>query len=115
MKKRKYQKRYGNIKQYYKQCAIAHKSVYNLCCVCLTKKSEQLHHAKYGNDIIGTTTFPVCTSCHQRICHDVNNWIIDTTNPEWGNRNTPDFTERLQLGYKLLYGGIDHVKLPGIN
>ncbi len=103
-----YRKRYGNIQKYKKQCAIAHKSVHGLCCVCLTRPSEELHHASYRNDKIGVTVFPVCRKCHQSECHSPSNWMIDKNNRVWGNKNTPKFTKRLQLGYKLLYGGIDH-------
>ena len=101
-------KRYGNMKNYRKQCAIAHKSVHGLCCVCMVKQSEQIHHAFYGNDIIGVSTFPVCLSCHTQICHNPRNWIKDHENPVWRNRNTPEFIERLRLGYRLLYEGINH-------
>jgi hypothetical protein len=99
--------RYGDIKKYKKQCAIAHQSVKGLCCVCLTKPSEQLHHAKYGCDRIGLTVFPVCLECHDLVCHSSLNWQKDKSNPVWNNQNTPEFTERLKLGYRLLYGGIE--------
>lgn len=115
MKKCNYQKRYGNPKKYRVQCAIAHKSVHGLCCVCLTAKSEELHHASYGKDCIGFSVFPVCTRCHQSVCHAPDNWIVDYKNPVWGNHNSAEFTQRLQLGYKLLYGGIDHAISTNIN
>ncbi|WP_375511786.1 hypothetical protein [uncultured Nostoc sp.] len=102
-----WRKRYGNIKVYKKQCAIAHQSVKGLCCVCLVRPSEQLHHAKYGNDEIGLTVFPVCLNCHNQVCHSSKNWNKDKTRPVWGNQNTPEFIERLKLGYKLLYGEIE--------
>ena len=103
-----YKKRYGNPRKYRKQCAIAHKSVHGLCCVCMVNKSEELHHAFYGKDIIGVSTFPVCKKCHDQICHSPRHWTRDKDNPVWGNKNTPQFLERLQLGYKLLYQGINH-------
>ncbi|MFN6475297.1 hypothetical protein [Nostoc sp. DedQUE07] len=99
--------RYGNTKNYKKQCAIAHKSVRGLCCVCLTHPSQELHHAKYGCDRIGETVFPVCIDCHDNVCHSPKNWLKDKNNPVWKNKNTPEFTERLKLGYQLLYGGIE--------
>jgi hypothetical protein len=99
--------RYGNLKKYRRQCAIAHKAVKHFCCVCLTNTSEQLHHAKYGNDKIGVTVFPVCLDCHANVCHSSINWIKDKQNPLWNNQNTPEFIERLEIGYKLLYGGIE--------
>lgn len=103
-----FNKRYGNLKKYRQQCAIAHKSTHGLCCVCMTRKSQEIHHAFYGNDIIGVSTYPVCAKCHQTICHSPENWIKDHQNPVWKNRNTMQFTQRLQLGYKLLYEGINH-------
>ena len=110
MKKKpsRYRQRYGNIKQYKIQCAIAHKSVHGLCCSCLTKQSEELHHAKYGQDSIGHTVFPVCKQCHQIVCHSQENWIVDHKNPVWESRNTEKFLQKLQLGYQLLYEGINH-------
>ncbi|MGA1256913.1 MAG: hypothetical protein ACO3YX_07885, partial [Candidatus Nanopelagicaceae bacterium] len=103
-----FNKRYGNPKKYRQQCAIAHASTHSLCCVCMTRKSQELHHAFYGNDIIGVSVYPVCISCHRAICHSPENWIKDHHNPLWKNRNTEEFIERLQLGYKLLYEGINH-------
>lgn len=99
--------RYGNIKSYRKQCAIAHQSSKNLCCVCLVNPSEELHHAKYGNDVIGETVFPVCLKCHESVCHSSKNWLKDKYNPVWKNQNTAEFIERLKIGYKLLYKGIE--------
>lgn len=58
-----YDKRYGSSRKYRKQCAIAHKSTHGLCCVCMVKKSDEIHHAYYGKDAIGESTFPVCLSC----------------------------------------------------
>ncbi|MFN6455734.1 MAG: hypothetical protein RM022_026540 [Nostoc sp. EfeVER01] len=98
--------RYGNPKEYKKQVAIAHRKTHNYCVVCLTKKSEEIHHAYYGNDIIGQSTFPTCYRCHNEICHSPINWIKSRSNPVWGNRNTDEFITRLRLGYQLLYGGI---------
>lgn len=102
-----YDKRYGSSRKYRKQCAIAHKSTHGLCCVCMVKKSDEIHHAYYGKDAIGESTFPVCLSCHQSICHSPKNWIKDGSNPLWKNRNTSEFLQRLRLGYQLLYEGIN--------
>jgi hypothetical protein len=41
------------------------------------------------------------------VCHSSLNWQKDKSNPVWNNQNTPEFTERLKLGYRLLYGGIE--------
>ncbi|MBD2536875.1 hypothetical protein H6G97_49705 [Nostoc flagelliforme FACHB-838] len=89
-------------------CAYAHRKTHNYCVVCLTKKSEEIHHAYYGNDVIGVSTFSTCYRCHHEICHSPINWIKNPSNPVWGNRNTDDFITRLRLGYQLLYGGIKH-------
>jgi hypothetical protein len=101
--------RYGNLKKYKKQVAIAHRKTHKYCVVCLTKKSEEIHHAYYGNDVIGVSTFPTCYRCHDEICHSPTNWIKNPSNPVWGNRNTDEFITRLRLGYQLLYGGIRRV------
>lgn len=101
--------RYGNPKHYRKFLAIAHKKTHNYCVVCLSRRSEQIHHAYYGNDIIGISTFPTCASCHSLVCHSPTNWVICRSNPVWGNRNTDEFITRLRLGYQLLYGGIKRV------
>ena len=98
--------RYGDPKKYRKQVAIAHRKTHNYCVVCLTNKSEEIHHAYYGNDIIGVSTFPTCYRCHNEICHSQLNWVKSRINPVWGNRNTNEFITRLRLGYQLLYGGI---------
>lgn len=99
--------RYGNLDRYRKQAAIAHKKTHNHCVVCMTNKSEEIHHAYYGNDIIGVSTFPVCRHCHSDVCHSSTNWIKSRSDPVWGNYNTEEFITRLRLGYKLLYGGIN--------
>lgn len=96
--------RYG--KGYKRQCAIAHRRTHNFCCYCLMNRSTNLHHAYYGKDEIGVSTFPVCEQCHRQQCHSRQNWIKDKHNPVWENRNTEEFRERLQLGYQLLYKGI---------
>ncbi|MBN3871655.1 MAG: hypothetical protein HWQ23_15640 [Nostoc sp. JL33] len=75
--------RYGDIKKYKKQCAIAHKSVKGLCCVCLVRPSDELHHAKYGCDRIGLTVFPVCLTCHDQFCHSSKNWQKDIAVLSW--------------------------------
>lgn len=98
--------RYGNPAKYRKQVAIAHKRTHNYCVVCLSRRSEQIHHAYYGNDAIGISTFPTCAICHSSVCHSPSNWIICRSNPVWGNRNTDEFITRLRLGYQLLYGGV---------
>lgn len=62
--------RYGNPKEYRKQVAIAHRKTHNYCVVCLTKKSEEIHHAYYGNDVIGVSIFSACYRCHNEICQE---------------------------------------------
>ena len=94
--------RYGHLAKYKDMCKSAHKETHNLCCVCLNNKSTQIHHACYGNDIIGKSIFPVCVYCHYRICHHKFHWIRCPTDPVWNNRNTEDFTQKLQSGYESL-------------
>lgn len=98
--------RYGTQKSYKKNCAIAHNKTRSLCCVCLVNKSNQIHHAYYGNDVAGESVFPVCTKCHRLTCHSKKYWIKDSKNPVWENRNTETFLQRLRMGYKLLNKGL---------
>ena len=104
--------RYG--KNYKRLCAIAHRQTKGFCCYCLSAKSKEIHHALYGNDIAGISIFAVCVSearrrhrCHTKVCHSRQNWIKDSSNPVWKNRNTEEFTARLRLGFELLSKGID--------
>ncbi|MEH2135413.1 hypothetical protein [Nostoc sp.] len=96
--------RYG--RNYKKQCAIAHekhKKGKSLCCCCLKQRADEMHHTSYGGNRLGDNWFPMCKRCHEDVCHLNSNWIKDNKNPVWGNRNTPEFTKRLRLGYQLLY------------
>ncbi len=96
---------------YRKQVALAHrehKQAQNRCCCCLTIRATQMHHTEYGTtEQIGINWFPLCKNCHHEIAHSTANWIKSRVNPVWSNRNTQEFTKRLQLGYQLLYAGID--------
>jgi hypothetical protein len=94
--------RYGSSVKYREMCESAHRKTHNLCCVCLLRKSTQIHHACYGNDITGKSIFPVCQYCHYHICHHKANWIRCSKNPVWENRNTEEFIENLQSGYESL-------------
>lgn len=102
--------RYGDLKEYKKHVAIAHRKTHSKCVVCMKRKSQEVHHAFYRKegDIVGFNTFPCCIKCHNDVCHTKENWIKCRNNPVWGNHNTVEFTKRLRLGYKLLYGGINH-------
>ncbi|MFK0731410.1 MAG: helix-turn-helix domain-containing protein [Gloeotrichia echinulata GP01] len=94
--------RYGSSVKYREMCAESHRKTHGLCCVCLTRKSTQIHHACYGNDIAGKSIFPVCQHCHYHICHHKANWIRCSKNPVWENRNTEEFIQKLRSGYELL-------------
>ncbi|WP_414755555.1 hypothetical protein [Anabaena sp. CCY 9910] len=94
--------RYGSPTKYKNLCKTAHEKTYNLCCCCVKRKSVHIHHAYYGNDVIGESIFPVCMDCHYFACHHKDNWIRSLENPIWENRNTEEFTECLRLGYKAL-------------
>ncbi|WP_322706377.1 hypothetical protein [Nostoc sp. DedQUE04] len=99
-----YSVRYGN--NYSRECAIARSELEkygSLCCCCLKRKFDELHHTSYGSNHLGKNWFPTCERCHTEICHNSGNWIVDNKNPVWGNRNTEKFTLRLRLGYQLLY------------
>ena len=97
--------RYG--KNYKRLCTMAHRQTKGYCCYCLSSKSEEIHHALYGNDIAGVSIFAVCDRCHTKVCHNRQNWIKDKKNPVWKNRNTEEFTARLKLGFELLSKGIN--------
>jgi hypothetical protein len=84
---------------YYKRCNKAHKATGQRCVICL-KKSTNVHHASYGNDIVGKTIFPVCHSCHETVCHHQTNWIIHKDKMK--SRNTPAFTEYLQMQFAFI-------------
>ncbi|MGB6301153.1 MAG: hypothetical protein WBF90_33935 [Rivularia sp. (in: cyanobacteria)] len=92
-----FEERYG--KGYSRICAIAHKRTNQLCCCCLSAKSEEIHHALYGFDVIGWSIFPVCKECHTKICHNKENWIVDEDNPVWNNRNNLNFLKKLRDNY----------------
>jgi hypothetical protein len=102
LEKEKYSDRYGDPVRYRKQCARAHQKTNGLCCVCMARQSDQLHHSSYrkSGDRIGSNCFPVCLSCHQHICHHPKNWVIHPTDPIWKNHNTAQFTRMLQNNYK---------------
>lgn len=108
-------------KRYRTMCAIAHRSSKQLCCCCLVRPSNILHHSQYGKDAIGVTVFPVCggrydddgnllsgssPGCHELKCHAPSNWITYKRSPLWKNHNTPEFERKLRLGYQLLNKGI---------
>jgi alkyl sulfatase BDS1-like metallo-beta-lactamase superfamily hydrolase len=73
----------------------------------LWRQSSEIHHAFYGNDIIGWSVFPVDAECHAKICHSKENWITDKDNPVWGNRNTEEFIKKLRDNYKFLRCGVE--------
>lgn len=105
LEKVKYEDRYGDDpKKYRKQCARVHQKTNGLCCVCMVRQSEQIHHSSYrkSGDRVGVNVFGVCISCHTHICHHSKNWIIHPTDPVWKNHNTAEFTRLLQHNFKKL-------------
>lgn len=114
-------------KRYKKMCAIAHGAAHQLCCCCLIRPSNVIHHSRYGKDEIGLTVFPVCggryddqgnlkpgekAGCHELLCHHPNNWVTYKNSPLWKNHNTLKFEKRLRLGYILLNKGVRHTAKP---
>ncbi len=99
-----YSVRYGS--NYSRECALARSKLEeygSTCCCCLKRKFDELHHTSYEGNNLGINWFPVCDRCHTKVCHDTKNWIIDKKNPVWKNRSIETFTQRLKLGYQLLY------------
>lgn len=97
-------------KPYRKLCAIAHDGAHQLCCCCLVRPSQEIHHSRYRKrgDKAGDNVFPVCKACHIPVCHSSKNWVTYRDAPLWKNHNTPSFEKRLRLGYALLSKGIQH-------
>lgn len=95
---------------YKRICAIAHRATKGTCCVCMRRKSEEIHHAFYRKegDIPGFNVFACCLSCHDSVCHSSKNWIRDKVDPVWKNCNTESFTQRLRFGYEILNKGIKY-------
>jgi hypothetical protein len=84
---------------YYQRCKIAHKSSGQRCTIC-TGKSTEVHHSSYGNDIVGKSIFPVCSSCHMNICHAPNNWI--KSNNKMKSKNTNEFILYLRMQFDFI-------------
>ncbi|MEW6496888.1 MAG: hypothetical protein AB1589_30860 [Cyanobacteriota bacterium] len=96
--------RYG--KGYSHTCRKAHKLSKQRCCVCLSRPSQEIHHAIYGQgDVPGVHVFPVCRSCHTKECHSSKNWMKDKTDPVRNNRNTEEFIQKLRFGFEQLKNG----------
>lgn len=91
---------------YRQNCAIAHSQTKSRCVVCLSRRSEIIHHTRYlgEGDRPGVNLFPTCQRCHKHICHSAHNWVFDFKDPLWGNHNTISFERRLQVSYQLLKG-----------
>ncbi len=99
--------RYGNLDDYRRLCARTHSATHGRCCVCLTEKSDVIHHSRYlgAHDEPGKNVFGTCHRCHRKRCHSKANWIWDDKDPVWGNHNTVGFEKRLQGGFKMLSAG----------
>lgn len=93
MPRKKSERYYGDYKT---RCKKAHESTKQRCSICYGK-STHCHHTSYGDDVIGSTLFPVCEHCHEKICHHPDNWK-PSKNPMM-SRNTKDFTEWLKVKY----------------
>ena len=87
------QRYYGDYKE---RCRKAHESTGQRCVIC-SKKSEEIHHSSYGNDVIGKTIFAVCRHCHETIAHDPKNWRPNKDPMK--SRNTQEFSEWLRVKY----------------
>jgi hypothetical protein len=101
--------RYGNIWEYKKKVAGAHKhhsEVLGVCVVCMVRPCTTMHHTEYGVDEeLGYNWFPVCNNCHNGKCHHSKNWIKHPTNPRLLNHNTEEFVGKLRFNWRLLYEG----------
>ena len=103
--------RYGDIQR------IAHKQTKNTCCYCMARRSKEVHHARYQDGMgkvrtheiaaIGKSLFPVCLPYHRGKLHDRRAWHYDNDDPVFGSGNTNEVVERLRLGFKLLFEGIE--------
>jgi hypothetical protein len=81
---------------YYGRCREAHRSTGQRCVIC-TGKSTHVHHAYYGDDVVGTSIFPICESCHGSVCHSRENWIPNKQ--EMKAKNTPAFINKLRIQF----------------
>jgi|SRR5579883_1440019 len=102
--------RYGDVEQYKKICAAAHRSTHNICCVCMQRPSEEMHHTSYGKHSQGINFFPACAACHLLVCHSSKNWIKDKKDPVKKSHNTPEFVKQLKQNYKQLTKGANYGK-----
>lgn len=100
----RWESRYHDIQKYKKLCAITHKQTGGICVVCCTRKSEQIHHSSYrkSGDRPLVNIWPVCVNCHTNACHSTENWIYNSRNPVWKNKNTPKFIKFLKANAQLL-------------
>jgi phage regulator Rha-like protein len=69
-------------------------------------KSEQVHHTSYSlygsGDQVGVNVFPVCEKCHRNECHSDANWITDSDDLTFGNKNTDSFIKFLRRNMNLV-------------
>jgi phage regulator Rha-like protein len=87
-------------------CTKAHNQASGVCVCCMKAKSEQVHHTNYSlygsGDQVGVNVFPVCENCHRNECHSDANWITDSDDPTFGNRNTESFIKFLRRNMNLV-------------
>jgi phage regulator Rha-like protein len=87
-------------------CTKVHNQASGVCVCCMKAKSEQVHHTNYSlygsGDQVGVNVFPVCENCHRNECHSDANWITDSDDPTFGNRNTESFIKFLRRNMNLV-------------
>lgn len=96
--------RYHDPAKYRVYCAKTHQKTGGVCVVCMSNRSQQIHHSSYrkSGDRPLVNTFPVCLRCHQTVCHSKENWIYNPKDPKWKNKNTASFVKQLQANAKKL-------------
>jgi phage regulator Rha-like protein len=87
-------------------CTKAHNQASGVCVCCMKAKSEQVHHTSYSlygsGDQVGVNVFPVCEKCHRNECHSDANWITDSDDLTFGNKNTDSFIKFLRRNMNLV-------------
>lgn len=99
-------------------CALAHRTVNGICCHCMARASQEVHHVRYsdehgaiaGREIPGEDIFPLCQQCHG-LHHTKRYWIKSKVNPALNNRATDDAIELLKNNYEVLANGVEHGNL----
>ena len=100
-----FEERYSE--DYLQRVAVAakhwNKLANGVCCCCGIAPFEEFHHTSYGADKLGKNWFPVCLSCHKKVCHSKKYWIrLKGEEAIFGNHNKPELVARLKNNYKKL-------------